>query len=101
MEVVVWSSGEKYERSNKTNRPILNSENEIIKNVAIHGEYIVKKSDRENEEKREEIMERSMIRRNFQNPFIEKNYLDVLDDQKKFLTPQNSNIGETNNLPNN
>jgi len=99
MEVIVWSSEEKYEKSTKKNKPILNSDNEIMHNVSICGEYIVKKNNRENIQKKEELQERKLIRRNFQNPFLEKNYLDVIDDQDKFLIPQNSNIGEQINLP--
>ena len=93
MEVITWSYGEKYEKSNKNQKPLLNSDNEVIHNIALRGEYIVKKNDIENEKKREEIMDRSMMRRNFQNPFLDnKSYLDVINDQEKFLTPQNSSM---------
>ena len=95
MEVIVWSTGEKYNKSNKTQKPILNSKNEIIHNVIYRGEHISKKTDRENELKnelkREEIMERCMTAQSFQNPFLNKNFNYVLSDQQKYLIPQNSN----------
>ena len=95
MEVVVWSTGEKYNKSNKNEKPILNSDNEIIHNVIYRGKHIIKKTDRENELKnelkREEIMERCMTAQSFQNPFFSKNFNDVLLDQEKYLIPQNSN----------
>ena len=98
MEVITWSFGEKYEKSNKNQKPLLNSNNEIIHNVALRGKYNIKKNDRENEQKREELMDRTMIRRNFQNPFLDsKSYLDVINDQEKFLTPQNSSMEEIQN----
>ena len=95
MEIIVWSTGEKYNKSNKTQKPILNSENEIIHNVIYRGEHIITKTDRENELKnelkREEIMERCMTAQSFQNPFLNKNFNEVLSDQQKYLIPQNSN----------
>lgn len=95
MEVIIWSTGEKYNKSNKSQKPILNSENEIIHNVIYRGEHIIKKTDRENElkneVKREEIMERCMTAHSFQNPFLNKNFKDVLSDQQNYLIPQNSN----------
>lgn len=95
MEVVVWSTGEKYNKSTKNQKPILNSNNEIIHNLIYRGEYILKKNDRENELKnelkREEIMERCMTAQTYQNPFLQKSFNDVLLDQEKYLIPQNSN----------
>jgi hypothetical protein len=95
MEEIVWSTGEKYQKSNKDQKPILNSNNEIIHNVASRGEYVLKKSDRENELKnelkREEIMERCMTVQTFQNPFLSKDFNQVLLDQEKYLKPLNSN----------
>ena len=43
MEEIVWSNGEKYEKSNKNKKPLLNLDNEIINNIALRGEYILKK----------------------------------------------------------
>ena len=100
MEVVVWSTGEKYNKSNKNEKPILNSDNEIIHNVTYRSECLIKKNDREselkNELKREEIMERCITAQAFQNPFLHKDFNDVLLDQEKYLKPLNSNYIENN-----
>ena len=101
MEVVIWSTGEKYNKSNKNEKPILNSNDEIIHNVIYRGEHIGKKTDRENELKnelkREEIMERCMTTQTYQNPFLYKNFNDVILDQEKYLIPQNSNMEDNSN----
>ena len=47
MEEIVWSNGEKYQKSNKDQKPILNSNNEIIHNIASRGEYALKKRIKE------------------------------------------------------
>ena len=95
MEVVIWSTGEKYNKSNKNEKPILNSNDEIIHNVIYRGEHIGKKTDRENELKnelkREEIMERCMTTQTYLNPFLHKDFSQVLLDQEKYLKPLNSN----------
>ena len=93
MEVIVWSTGESYQKSNKNQKPLLNANNEIISNVAYRGEYTLKKNDKVNEERREEIMERSMLTQTYINPFLSKSIGEVLSDQEKFLIPQNSLIG--------
>ena len=94
MEVKVWSTGEPYQQSNKNQKPLLNSKNEIIHNVAYRGAYNIKKNDKINETKRDEIMERRMSIQTFQNPFLHKNYNDVLADQEKYLMPHNSLINK-------
>ena len=54
--------------------------------------YIERNKNRDNEKKSEEIMNRNMIRRAYQNPFFEgQNYTNVIVDQGKYLTPLNSN----------
>ena len=97
MEVIVWSNGEKYEKSKKEQKPLLNDKNEIIHNVAFRGEYTIRKKDRINEQKRDEIMERSMLTQTYQNPFLYKDFNDVISDQEKYLMPKNSLIENTNN----
>jgi len=37
-------------------------------------------------------MDRQMFAQTCQNPFLNKNYTDVLSDQDKFMKPQNSSI---------
>lgn len=82
-----WSNGEKYEKSYKNQKPIFNSNNEIIDNVI---ENKINSSKR-NEINNEKIQNRELISHTYQNPFLNKNYVDVLDDQTKFLIPKNSN----------
>jgi hypothetical protein len=94
MEIKTWSNGETYKQSNKNDKPVLNSENEIIHNIAYRGAYNIKKNDKINEQKRDEIMERRMSVQTFQNPFLHKNFSDVLCDQEKYLIPQNSLINK-------
>lgn len=96
MEEIIWSSGEKYHKSSKKEKPLLDSENNIIQNIPLRGEILSKKNDRENELKnelkKEEIMERCMTVQAFQNPFLNKNFSSVLSDQETFLRPKNSNF---------
>lgn len=82
-----WSNGEKYEKSYKNQKPIFNSNNQIIDNVI---ENKIKSSKR-NEINNEKIQNRELISHTYQNPFLNKNYIDVLDDQTNFLIPKNSN----------
>lgn len=82
-----WSNGEKYEKSYKNQRPIFNSNNQIIDNVI---ENKINSSKR-NEINNEKIQNRELISHTYQNPFLNKNYVDVLDDQTNFLIPKNSN----------
>jgi len=94
MEEIEWSTGEKYKKSNKDDKPILNSKNEIIHNIVYRGEYNIKKNDKINEQKSDEMMNRQMLTQTFQNPFLHKSFKDVLADQEKFLKPQNSLASE-------
>ena len=82
-----WSNGEKYEKSYKNQKPIFNSNNQIIDNVV---ENKINSSKR-NEINNEKIQNRELISHTYQNPFLNKNYVDVLDDQTNFLIPKNSN----------
>ena len=90
LEEVVWSTGEKYEKSTKNQKPLLNADNDIINNIPYRSEYNIKKNDKINEEKSNEMFNRNMLSQTFQNPFLHKNFTEVLDDQEKYLTPQNS-----------
>ena len=96
METIVWSKNEEYKKSRKQDKPITNEKNEIIFNVLYRGEQINKKKmleeNIENSEKIKELNERSFIKRGFLNPFINKNYNDVLNDQHNYLIPKNSTI---------
>ena len=82
-----WTNGEKYEKSYKNQKPIFNSNNEIIDNV-IENKI---NSTKRNEIYNEKLQNRELITHTYQNPFLSKNYVDVLDDQTNFLIPKNSN----------
>ena len=84
-EVVVWRSGEKSEKTPKSQKPILNDKNEIINNIPIRGEYNDRKKAIINERRAEEIMGRKMAVQTYQNPFLNKTFEDVLADQEKYL----------------
>ena len=94
MEVIIWSSGEKYEKTQKSQKPLLNANNEIIHNVPCRGEYTIRKKEKTNEQRRDEIMDRAMLIQTCQNPFLNKDFKDVLSDQEKYLTPKNSLINK-------
>ena len=84
MEVYSWSNGDKFERSLKKDKPILNNKNEIIDNL---------RSTKYESRKNNSYNEGYIINRASQNPFFEnKNYINVSDDQVKYLTPLNSNF---------
>ena len=69
-----------------------NSNNNSYNSNIIETEYIHRKKQRDNENEGNEILERHQIRRGYQNPFLsEKTYINVINDQEKFLTPLNSN----------
>ena len=82
---------------NDTNEtPLVNDKNEIIHNIPSRGEYTIRKKDTDNEQRRDEIMERQMLIQTCQNPFLHKNFDEVLSDQEKYLIPQNSLINKDN-----
>ena len=92
MEQLVWSTGEKYERSSKKDKPILNSEDKVIDQLRTSDEHILRRNYRDNEKLHDEFIDRQMVQRAHQNPFFnDANYINVLNDQEKFLTPINSN----------
>jgi len=82
-----WTNGEKYEKSYKNQKPIFDSNNKIIDNV-IESKI---SSHKRNEIYNEKIQDRELVTHTYQNPFLSKNYIDVLDDQTNFLIPKNSN----------
>jgi hypothetical protein len=90
MSVIIWTSGEKFVRTKKEDKPILNEKNEIINNIPLRGET-TRRGDKINPEKYQKFVdERPMIVQTYQNPFLSKNFTDVINDQEKFLIPKNS-----------
>jgi|TARA_Y100000816_G_C25932951_1_gene486536 hypothetical protein len=91
MQVIRWSNGEEYKWSKKEDKPILNSNNEIIKNLTIRSEQpIQKKKDKEYFFKKAELESREMMVQTYVNPFLNKKFREVVEDQEKFLRPKNS-----------
>tara|TARA_Y100001980_G_C14473824_1_gene253508 strand:+ start:290 stop:580 length:291 start_codon:yes stop_codon:yes gene_type:complete len=96
MQRVNWSKNEEYKQSKKNDKPITNSNNEIIHNVLYRGEQINKKKileeTIENNNKIKELNNRIFITQTYINPFLNKEYNKVLEDQDKYLIPKNSNL---------
>ena len=90
MSVIVWTSGEKFVRTKKEDKPILNDKNEIINNIPLRSEN-TRRGDKINPEKYQQFIdERPMLVQTCQNPFLSKDFKDVINDQEKFLIPKNS-----------
>ena len=102
MEELVWSTGEKYEKSSKKDNPNLQVTREI---VDLNQNNSNNNNDNNNEifrinNKREEanhkLSERHLVGQLNQNPFmINNDYIKDLDIQQSFLIPKNSNIDKT------
>ncbi len=90
MEVIVWRSGEKCQKSHKNQKPLFNSDNKIIDNIPQRAETVTRKNDRINEEKYQELRDRPMLVQTYMNPFMSRDFNDVIGDQEKYLKPQNS-----------
>ena len=110
MEELVWSTGEKYEKSSKKDNPHLSAKREnteLNNNVDNNGDNNGHNNGHLNNEifrinnKREEanhkLSERHLIGQLNQNPFmINNDYIKDLDIQQSFLIPKNSNIDKNN-----
>lgn len=93
MEIITWERGEKSQTSSKSDKPILNVDKAIVPNLINNSQYFLRRDQKYNEQKNSEINERYLIRRTYQNPFLEnKEYVSVIKDQQDFLTPLNSNF---------
>ena len=104
MEEVVWSTGEKYEKSTKSDNPNIiknvEIENEICKNEIYNNEVYnnemfsneIFRINNKREEANNKISERYLVGQMKQNPFMaNNNYISDLDVQQHFLIPKNSN----------
>lgn len=91
-----WSNGEEYKKSYKSDKPVLNSKNEIITNTILRGEQIDKKKNIsiENNNTSEELFERNLVTQTYINPFLNKSYNDVLIDQEKYMIPKISYLSK-------
>lgn len=90
MQEIVWSHGDKFTKTNKNDKPILNSNNEIINNIPLRCETTRNRDKLEEDKYQTFINERPMIVQTCLNPFLKKNFEDVINDQEKFLIPKNS-----------
>ena len=94
MEHIIWSKGEKVERSYKNDNPSIkqidnNNNNNNIKIIEKDG-FISGSNKRELASIK--MNDRNMISQIGQNPFMtNNNYLHDLEIQQNFLIPQNSN----------
>ena len=96
---IVWSKGEKTEKScknqNQNQNPTQeenNENNENNKDIKVEVEDTIKNK---RELANTKLKDRNMISQIGQNPFmINNNYLEDLEIQQNFLIPQNSNIKE-------
>ena len=101
MEELVWSTGEKYEKSLKKDNPNLqvtreiadlNENNNDINNNDINNNEIFRINNKR-EEANHKLSERHLVGQLNQNPFmINNDYIKDLDIQQSFLIPKNSNI---------
>ena len=90
MENRIWSFGEKFEKTPKSQKPILNDKNEIITNIINRAEYNIKKKLKIDNFRENEIMQREMLVRDCQNPFLNIKHGEIVDIQDEFLMPKNS-----------
>lgn len=96
MEELVWSRGEKYEKSSKKDNPNLQVTREISdlneNNNDINNNEIFRINNKR-EEANHKLSERHLVGQLNQNPFmINNDYIKDLDIQQSFLIPKNSNI---------
>ena len=73
-------------------RNVIRNTSLIIHNIMNRSEYNIRKKNNHDEGRINEIMERQMLVQSSQNPFLNKNFVDVLIDQEKYLIPQNSQV---------
>lgn len=110
MEELVWTTGEKYEKSSKndnpnlrvmreniglTNTDLTNTDlndniNDINSDININNEIF--RINNKREEANHKLSERYLVGQLNQNPFmINNDYIKDLDIQQSFLIPKNSN----------
>jgi len=99
MKELVWSTGEKYEKSSKKDNPNLRVTREIAELNDNHSEINnninneIFRINNKREEANHKLSERHLVGQLNQNPFmINNDYIKDLDIQQSFLIPKNSNI---------
>lgn len=95
MEELVWSTGEKYEKSLKKDNPNLQEMREIadLNNNNSNNNNEIFRINNKREQANHKLNERHLLGQIKQNPFmINNDYIKDLDIQQSFLIPKNSNI---------
>tara|TARA_A100001011_G_scaffold183465_1_gene192347 strand:+ start:39 stop:329 length:291 start_codon:yes stop_codon:yes gene_type:complete len=90
MQQIIWTHGEKFNKTKKDNKPILNSKNEIVNNIPLRGETTRNRDKLQQDKLELFVQERPMLVQTYQNPFLTKDFTDVINDQEKFLIPKDS-----------
>jgi hypothetical protein len=90
MQEIIWRDGEKFQKTKKEDKPIVNKNNEIIKNIPLRAEMTRNRDKLDIDKYEDFIKERPMIVQTCLNPFLTKNFTDVINDQEKFLIPKDS-----------
>jgi hypothetical protein len=94
MEELVWSTGEKYEKSSKKDNPNLQEMKEITDstNNMNNMNNEIFRINNKREDANHKLSERYLVGQLNQNPFmINNDYIKDLDIQQNFLIPKNSN----------
>jgi len=70
--------------------------NNVMETILQEGNEFINNNNNNNnkirEKQFEKMNEREMVAQTNLNPFLSNNYLEDLQNQEKFLTPQNSNL---------
>ena len=74
----------------RNTKPILNDKNEIINNIPIRSTTTRNRDKIQDEKYIKFIENRSLLNQTVRNPFLTKNFIDVIDDQEKYLIPKDS-----------
>jgi len=90
MNPIILSYGEIFEKTKKNTKPILNDKNEIINNIPIRSTTTRNRDKIQDEKYIKFIENRSLLNQTVRNPFLTKNFIDVIDDQEKYLIPKDS-----------
>ena len=91
-----------YKRS-KLNEKHKSIGNNVMETILQEGNEFINNNNNNNnnnkirEKQFEKMNEREMVAQTNLNPFLSNNYLEDLQNQEKFLTPQNSNLETTLN----
>lgn len=92
MNELLWTDGTKPDKSNKNDKEYYLKDKNSSNN---ENNIPTEKSDgiTKRELANDKLNQREMIKQVCDNPFLlDNNYIDVINNQQEFLTPQNSNF---------